>query len=84
MTETQIQSLLNDYEARIRRYAQEIKNGPQTFSGVENAYEKVFQDGGIDVVNMALKMVKQSKKKPVPHAERDLSFASIVKELSLD
>jgi hypothetical protein len=84
MTEAHIQSLLKDHEQRLRRYFEQVKSGPQTFSGVERAYEEVFQDGGVDVVGKGLQLLNAGKKKSVPLAERDLNFARIVKELSLD
>lgn len=63
MTEAHIQSLLKDHERRLRRYFEEIKNGPQTFDAVERAYERNFQDGGIDVVDKGMKLLSADKKK---------------------
>lgn len=83
MTEAQIQALLKEHEGKLRRYSAEIEKGPQTFGHVERTYEKVFQDGGIDVVGTGLAMLKTGKKKSVPLAERDLNFGRIVNELSL-
>lgn len=80
--EEQIQTLLSEFEEKVRRYVDAIKNGPQTFDHVERTYEAIFNGGAADIVKIGLAMLEGDKKKVVPLAQRDSNFARIVKELS--
>lgn len=80
MTEEQIQAQLKDYEAKLRRYADTMRNAPESLSGMqrisyaERNYDKIFNNNR-DLVKIALaEHEEKSKKKTCPVCGTQLRF----------